>query len=120
MFIKHNSWLALIGKMGICANYSLIFVIASEVFPTEIRSKAVSFGMALSTFGGSVSPLINASSKFGAHYPFVAYGTVSLVALVSSFFIPESKHAPILDTMDDGRQFHHKALEKLRATFRTK
>ena len=112
-----KSWLSLIGKMGVSANYSLIFVIASEIFPTEVRTKAISFGMAISTFGGSISPLINDTVKFGDHVPFVIYGIVSLIALISSLFIPESQNVPILDTMEDGRNFHHSALEKIRSKF---
>ena len=106
--------------MGVSANYSLIFVIASEIFPTEVRTKAISFGMAISTFGGSISPLINDTLQYGSHVPFIIYGIVSLTALISSLFIPESKNVPILDTMEDGRNFHHSVLEKVCSKFAKK
>merc|ERR1719391_1065423 len=55
---SYTRWCALIGKMGINAIYSTVFLIGAELFPTPIRSKAISFGMAICTVGGFISPLV--------------------------------------------------------------
>ena len=111
---SYTRWCALIGKMGINAIYSTVFLIGAELFPTPIRydtyahafqtiafkikfsrSKAISFGMAICTIGGFISPLIIETQVVAPWLPFGLYGLAAFLGFLSSFCIPgtDFKHS---------------------------
>ena len=50
--------LAVVGKAIAVINYSVLFVYASEIFPTEVRNAAMGVAQMFSCSGGVVSPYI--------------------------------------------------------------
>lgn len=48
--------LALVGKFGISAAFALIYVYIGELFPTIVRTTALSFASLASEIGGGASP----------------------------------------------------------------
>lgn len=50
--------LSLIGKFGAAASFSIVYVYASEIFPTEYRSIGVGSCSMFARVGGMVAPLI--------------------------------------------------------------
>jgi len=114
LLLGYTRWCALIGKFGICVIYSMIYLIAAELFPTPIRSKAISFGMAICTVGGFISPLVIEAEKMGAYMPFLIFSVISFMGVLGTIFLPETSKLTVLDTMEDGRKFHYHQFQKLK------
>ena len=63
--------------------------LAFQLFIT-FRSKAISFGMAICTIGGFISPLIIETQVVVTWLPFGLYGLAAFLGFLSSFCIPGS------------------------------
>ena len=50
--------LAILGKWGVSANYNFLYMIASEVYPTPLRSIGLASCSTMGRIGGVLSPFI--------------------------------------------------------------
>ena len=50
--------LSMIGRFAVCIAFATIYVYGAEVFPTVVRSSAMSTGVTFSRFGSVFSPYV--------------------------------------------------------------
>ncbi|XP_033741879.1 organic cation transporter protein-like [Pecten maximus] len=102
--------LAMLGKLGISAAFAIILVYSAELFPTVVRSAALSTCSIFGRIGGIVAPYVAASAdlingRFGRAFPMLVFGVLSLLAALSSLFLPETNGQKLPETIEDGILF---------------
>ncbi|OWF46968.1 organic cation transporter protein-like [Mizuhopecten yessoensis] len=96
-------FLAMVGKFGITASYSVAYLYASEIFPTVVRNHAVGLASFFENIGGIAAPFIvyAATSDSMKKLPLVIFGVITLVAGILCIFLPETHKCPLPDTIED-------------------
>ncbi|XP_042883646.1 organic cation transporter protein-like [Penaeus japonicus] len=92
--------LAMVGKMSITFTFNIIFLFASEVFPTEVRTRGMGTSLMMSRIGAMVAPFVTES--LGAVYPWspsVVFGASSVVAGLATLALPETQGVALPDTI---------------------
>lgn len=114
----------LIGKFGISCAFTCLFVYASEVFPTNLRSGCIGVCEILARLGGVFAPEVNAlvsifpfSDESGcpalqkalyANLHMIFFATVSFVGGAATLALPETRGQNLPDTTAEAenRIFH--------------
>ncbi|ROT63995.1 Organic cation transporter protein [Penaeus vannamei] len=92
--------LAMVGKMSITFTFNILFLFASEVFPTEVRTRGMGTSLMMSRIGAMVAPFVTES--MGSVYPWapsVVFGASSVVAGLATLALPETQGAALPDTI---------------------
>lgn len=100
------SWLvislAMIGKFSISAGYQVLYLYATELFPTEVRLLALGTSTIASRIASMASPFV--TDLLGPHYPWipsVVFGVAALLAGVATLPLHETHKHPLPDTVKD-------------------
>lgn len=102
--------LALIGKMGLSAGFSTVYIFSSELFPTVVRNGGMGASSCMARVGGMVAPYVAdldrlVGGKFGIALPQVIFGSLSIVGGIAAFFLPETLNRYLPETIEQGEQF---------------
>ncbi|EKX38686.1 hypothetical protein GUITHDRAFT_144075 [Guillardia theta CCMP2712] len=95
VYIK--SILAFCGKFMLCITFSAVFVYASEVFPTSVRTQAMGISSLSARVGGISAPLVVLLSTASPSLPMWIFGIISIVAGLFSFRLPETNNRDLAD-----------------------
>ncbi|KAL1254296.1 hypothetical protein QQF64_016525 [Cirrhinus molitorella] len=93
--------LAMVGKFGITASLSIVYIYSAEVFPTVIRQNGIGMGSMCARAGGVIAPIIYLLRNISRHAPMVVFGLCPLVGAALTMFLPETAHKPLPDTIED-------------------
>ena len=101
--------LAISGTVGVVVGYStsfgpLTWLITSELFPTEIRGRALGVQAIISGFCAYLASftLLSGMDRYGETAPFIFYFAVSLLSLLFSIAgIPDTGHRTPCEIADD-------------------
>ncbi|XP_045101089.1 organic cation transporter-like protein [Portunus trituberculatus] len=94
--------LAVFGKMATSSSFQTVVFYASELYPTEIRTRGISTSAMVSRIGSMAAPFIN--DMVGPAYPwapFVIFGLGSLLAAAVTLLLPETRGHTLPDTVAD-------------------
>ncbi|GFO44627.1 solute carrier family 22 member 4 [Plakobranchus ocellatus] len=87
--------LSLFGKIGVTASFSLIFLVAIEMYPTVTRCMGFAVAVSSASAGLMLSNTLDFLEKYHYTVPFVVYGAMmASVGLVGLFF-PETIHCSL-------------------------
>ncbi|XP_076444569.1 organic cation transporter protein-like [Babylonia areolata] len=98
--------LAMVGKFGITASYSIIYLVTAEVFPTVIRNIGMGVSSMSARIGGILAPLILETGSLLPVLPMLIFGGLSVGAATLAFLLPETAGRPLpqhLKDVDSGR-----------------
>ncbi|XP_014672085.1 PREDICTED: organic cation transporter protein-like [Priapulus caudatus] len=97
---------AFLGRCGVSGCFSVIFMYTSELFPTVIRTVALGACLFWARFGGVVAPQINLldSGTGFQRAPSIAFGCIAIVGAVIAFFLPETLHRRLPDTLEEAER----------------
>ena len=90
---------------------SATFLVAAELFPTPVRSIATSLGMAVCTIGAFIAPLIADLQLVFIWLPYFIFGCCAALAGILCLLLPETKCVPIMNTIQEGYEFHKKSYQ---------
>ncbi|XP_034756870.1 organic cation transporter protein isoform X2 [Etheostoma cragini] len=93
--------LAMIGKFGITASLSIIYVYSAEVFPTVIRQSGIGMGSMCARLGGVLAPMIYLLRTISPQAPMVLCGLCPLLGSALTLLLPETANKPLPDTIED-------------------
>ncbi|KAK5853406.1 hypothetical protein PBY51_007193 [Eleginops maclovinus] len=93
--------LAMIGKFGITASLSIIYVYSAEVFPTVIRQNGIGIGSMCARTGGVLAPMMHLLRRLNPHAPMVLCGLCPLLGSALTLLLPETANKPLPDTIED-------------------
>ncbi|XP_069993562.1 solute carrier family 22 member 3-like [Penaeus vannamei] len=92
--------MAMLGRLAITAASQIVVLYVSELFPTEVRVRGIGTCTMVSEIGAMLAPFILESlGSIKPWVPLVMFGVAAFVASVITFWLPESRGAPMLDTV---------------------
>ncbi|XP_026197055.1 solute carrier family 22 member 6 [Anabas testudineus] len=93
--------LAMIGKFGITASLSIIYVYSAEVFPTVIRQNGIGIGSMCARTGGVLAPMMYLLRSISPQVPMVLCGLCPLLGSALTLLLPETANKALPDTIED-------------------
>jgi OCT family organic cation transporter-like MFS transporter 4/5 len=93
--------LFLIGKLGITCSFSVIYVHATEMMPTVIRSSCVGFFATISRVGALLSPFAPFLAKYYKPLPYIVFGASALLGGMIYLVMPETLNKKLPNTVED-------------------
>lgn len=93
--------LFLIGKLGITCSFSILYVHATEMMPTVIRSSCVGFFATMSRIGALASPFAPFLAKYYKPLPYIVFGVTALLGGLSYLGLPETLNKRLPNTVDE-------------------
>ncbi|XP_028295751.1 organic cation transporter protein [Gouania willdenowi] len=93
--------LAMIGKFGVTASLSIIYVYSAEVFPTVIRQNGIGIGSMFARFGGVLAPMMYLLKGISPQAPMILCGLLPLLGAGLTMLLPETANKPLPDTIED-------------------
>ncbi|CAK8691142.1 unnamed protein product [Clavelina lepadiformis] len=98
--------MALIGKLFASLSFGLIYSVTSEIFPTNVRTTALSMGSLAARVGGMASPFI---LQLQATIPWLTqtvFGSLSVICGGLTLFYPETVSTEYMTTLDQAENFY--------------
>ncbi|MGH0172863.1 UNVERIFIED_CONTAM: hypothetical protein FKN15_064073 [Acipenser sinensis] len=87
--------LAMAGKFGISAAFSIVYVFAAELFPTVVRNMGVGVSCMASRTGGIIAPYIAFIGTYNKVLPYILMGSITIAIGLLSLFLPETRGLPL-------------------------
>ncbi|XP_055955018.1 organic cation/carnitine transporter 2 [Patella vulgata] len=87
--------LCMFGKLGVTASFSLISVMAIEMYPTVIRCMGTAIGVAFTAAGSILSRQFKFLDAFHYTIPFVVFGGFIITVGFSALILPETIGKPL-------------------------
>lgn len=96
---------ATLGKFGIVSAYAIIYVQATEVFPTVIRNTGIGSASSIAQLGSILAPIIGRElGKRNRSLVMIIFSLVGFLAGTGTLFLPETRGKSIPDTLEDGEK----------------
>ena len=123
-------------KMGVSASFGVIWIYAAELFPTVVRTNALSMGSMVGRVGGigklsflgfsrlemicdnfKVCPLLTGITSLPWLYPLV-FGVACLFAGFLILFLPETAGKPMMSTIEEAEMYYKNRAQTVTASIR--
>ncbi|XP_052758448.1 organic cation transporter protein-like [Galleria mellonella] len=109
---KDQKWWSLIlylaGKFSITVSYSSVYVYVSEVFPTSVRQSLLAICSSTGRIGSALAPQTPLLAQYYDNLPSIFFGSISLVASILVFTLPETINVPLPDTIEEAELLSRK------------
>lgn len=109
---KHNYslfiFLSMMGKMAVTSCFGAIYVFSAEQFPTPVRNVGIGCASMIARIGGFCSPYVLMLGDIWRPYPFVIFGSLSMVAGLLSLLLPETLNQKLPESIEEGERFGKK------------
>ncbi|XP_029643935.1 organic cation transporter protein-like [Octopus sinensis] len=105
-FVAEGSfWVSLallvLGKFGIAAAFSSIYLLSAEIFPTVVRGNGLGIASTFARIGSIFAPFILQLSSYVKWLPLSIYGLLSVIAGLLLLLLPETKDRDLPQTFED-------------------
>ncbi|XP_015264757.1 PREDICTED: solute carrier family 22 member 5 [Gekko japonicus] len=92
--------LVMIGKFGITASFSIVYVYTAELYPTVVRNMGVGASSMASRFGSILSPYFVYLGAYDRFLPYILMGSLTVLTGILTLFLPESYGTPLPETIE--------------------
>eukprot|EP00095_Tigriopus_kingsejongensis_P002623 maker-scaffold290_size220039-snap-gene-0.6 protein:Tk02623 transcript:maker-scaffold290_size220039-snap-gene-0.6-mRNA-1 annotation:"solute carrier family 22 member 15-like" len=95
--------LALIGKFGASAAYSVVYLFTTELYPTEIRNTGLGLCCMFARIGGIAAPQVAIylpKVAFTA-LPLLIMGGGAILGAIATLFLPETLGSPLIESIEE-------------------
>ncbi|XP_069849802.1 organic cation/carnitine transporter 2 isoform X1 [Dipodomys merriami] len=92
--------LVMVGKFGITAAFSMVYVYTAELYPTVVRNMGVGVSSTASRLGSILSPYFIYLGAYDRFLPYILMGSLTILTAILTLFFPESFGMPLPDTID--------------------
>ncbi|ODM96193.1 Solute carrier family 22 member 8 [Orchesella cincta] len=94
--------LSLFGKFVIGGAYALIYLYATELMPTLLRTYGLGTASMVGRVGSIITPfIVDVLGKDNRTYPSIVFGCVALVAGCISLLLPETRNRRLPESVED-------------------
>ena len=97
--------LAMCGKYISQVCWGIVYLYTSELFPTVIRSVALSFACSMARVGSMTAPFIAYLAEVDPVLPIFVFGTITFVVGVQNILLPETNNKKLADPLVEGELF---------------
>ncbi|XP_050356078.1 uncharacterized protein LOC126777171 [Nymphalis io] len=97
--------LAMLGRLCAAASFAVFYVQIGELLPTVMRAQAMGASSVIAGVGLLSCPYIVSLAVYSRSLPLIIMGVLSVVAGVTSLFLPETLNQPLPQTLEDGESF---------------
>lgn len=97
--------LAMTGKYVSQVCWGIVYTYTNELFPTVIRSAALSFACSMARLGSMSAPYIGYLSTVHPVLPIFVFGTITFVMGIQAIALPETNNKKLPDTLQEGELF---------------
>jgi len=97
--------LAMCGKYISQVCWGIVYLYTSELFPTVIRSVALSFACSMARIGSMMAPFIAYLAEINPVLPIFVFGTITFVVGLQTILLPETNKKKLPDTLHEGEMF---------------
>ncbi|CAH0717998.1 unnamed protein product, partial [Brenthis ino] len=97
--------LAMLGRLCAAASFAVFYVQIGELLPTVVRSQAMGASSFIAGLGLLTCPYIVSLAMYSRVLPLIIMGVLSVVAGITSLFLPETLNQPLPQTLGDGEIF---------------
>lgn len=98
--------LFLVGKLGITCSFSIIYVHATEMMPTVIRSSCVGFFATMSRVGALAAPFAPFLAKYYEPLPYIVFGISAILGAVMYLYQPETLNRKLPNTVEEATRLN--------------
>ncbi|XP_006888148.1 PREDICTED: solute carrier family 22 member 5 [Elephantulus edwardii] len=92
--------LVMVGKFGITAAFSMVYVYTAELYPTVVRNMGMGVSSTASRLGSILSPYFVYLGAYDRFLPYILMGSLTILTAILTLFLPESFRTPLPDTID--------------------
>lgn len=103
-FIAGRVTLGTLGKMFITTSFNAVYVFSAELFPTVVRNSGMGMVSVASRIGAASSPFIVQMTRINAILPFAVMGSLSFLAAVFCWILPETMGKSTAEVMEDAKK----------------
>jgi len=107
---KNYKWLELIlfllGKFGVTAVFSCIYLYTSELYPTLLRGNGIGICSSFARIGGVISIGINQLVQYNRSLPYVIYGFMASLAALTILLLPETNNTKLPDSVEEAEKIY--------------
>lgn len=103
---------ACIAGAGFFIVFIVVYLYASEIFPTVVRNAGIGLVSMLCRVGSMAAPFVADMGTLGHWIPPFIFGLMPLIAAALSLLMPETKGVQLLNTIEEGEALGKKAPEK--------
>ncbi|XP_076371527.1 carcinine transporter-like isoform X2 [Tachypleus tridentatus] len=96
---------ALVGKFGCSAGYMVMYQQATELYPTPVRALGMGISATMASIFLIATPYLIYLGTYNQHIPYVIIGGICLATSFTGFFLPETLHAKLPQTLEDGEEY---------------
>ncbi|XP_034826072.1 organic cation transporter 1-like [Maniola hyperantus] len=97
--------LAMLARLCAAASFAVFYVQIGELLPTVVRAQAMGASSVVAGIGLLTVPYIVALATYSRYLPLIIMGVLSVMAGVTSLFLPETLNQPLPQTLEDGEMF---------------
>ncbi|XP_045406698.1 solute carrier family 22 member 4 [Lemur catta] len=92
--------LAMLGKFGITAAFSMLYVFTAELYPTPVRNMAVGVASMASRVGSIIAPYFVYLGAYDRLLPYIVMGSLTVLNGIVTLFFPESLGMTLPETLE--------------------
>ncbi|KAM7314525.1 solute carrier family 22 member 6 [Ixodes scapularis] len=92
----------MVGRFALTTAYNVGYLYAAEIYPTEIRSQALSIRQAFGSLGKFLSSQVVQLAFYGKFLPLFILGGMSCVSSLLTFPLPETNNQRLPETLEEG------------------
>lgn len=82
-----------------------MYLQATEIFPTQVRSTGSGFASTISSAVGIVGPYIVFLAKFNVAIPYLVMALLAILGLVASAYLPETFKQNLPESLEEANNF---------------
>ncbi|CAH1173867.1 unnamed protein product [Phaedon cochleariae] len=101
----------LIGKFGATAAFTNLYVITSEMFPTNLRHSFMGFCSTFGRLGCMIAPQTPLLAQIWKPLPVVCFSVMSVVAGLLTMLFPETSNIKLPDTIEEAENISSRVKE---------
>ncbi|XP_027499583.1 solute carrier family 22 member 4 isoform X2 [Corapipo altera] len=92
--------LVMLGKFGITAAFSMLYVYNVELYPTLVRNMAVGATSTASRLGSIIAPYFVYLGAYDRFLPYILMGSLTVLIGILTLFLPESYGSPLPESFE--------------------
>ncbi|XP_066139089.1 organic cation transporter protein-like isoform X2 [Euwallacea fornicatus] len=91
----------LLGKFGATASFTILYVLTSEMFPTNLRHSFMGTCSTFGRIGSMISPQTPLLAQLWESLPLISFSAMSILAGLLTMIFPETLHKKLPDTVKE-------------------